>query len=175
MHSPRGALPPTSGDILRPTPQPCAMKTTAAILVLSSFLPAAARAADPPSLAVADVSVFVGNSGSTTLTFVVRRFSTGGSGRAVPPPPRVRSSVTVTVAGGTATAGSDFRAVATATHDFSASDVEKKIDVTVIGDANAERDETLTLTLSSPNGATIADGTAIGTILNDDLPALTVR
>ena len=40
--------------------------------------------------------------------------------------------------------------------------------VQVSGDTAVEANETLTLTLSSPSGATIADGTAIGTITNDD-------
>ena len=45
------------------------------------------------------------------------------------------------------------------------------------GDATVEANETLTLTLASPSGATIADGTAIGTITNDDgapLPAISI-
>jgi chitinase len=40
--------------------------------------------------------------------------------------------------------------------------------VAVNDDAMAEPDETLTLTLSSPTGAVLADGTATGTVIDDD-------
>ena len=40
--------------------------------------------------------------------------------------------------------------------------------MTVNGDRVAEPDETLRVVLSAPSGADIADGEAIGTILNDD-------
>jgi thermitase len=43
------------------------------------------------------------------------------------------------------------------------------IGVTINGDTTVEPPETFTVTLSSPVGATIADGSATGTILNDDI------
>ena len=49
--------------------------------------------------------------------------------------------------------------------------------MTVNGDTTVEANETLPVNLSTPNGATIADGTAIGTITNDDtapLPTLSI-
>ena len=42
----------------------------------------------------------------------------------------------------------------------------------VTGDTIYETDETFTLTLSNPTGATITTGTATGTIVNDDLRPL---
>jgi chitinase len=53
------------------------------------------------------------------------------------------------------------------------------IHVDILGDSVAEADETFTVLLSSPVGATIADGSGTGTITNDDgagpvLPGLSV-
>ena len=42
------------------------------------------------------------------------------------------------------------------------------VHVDIKGDVLAEGNETFTVNLSNPAGATIADGTAIGTIVNDD-------
>jgi chitinase len=43
------------------------------------------------------------------------------------------------------------------------------INVTVNGDATLEGNETFQVQLSAPVGATIADGTGLGTIVNDDI------
>jgi len=45
------------------------------------------------------------------------------------------------------------------------------IPVTVLGDTTVEPTETFTVTLTSPTNAVLADGTATGTITNDDVPA----
>lgn len=71
---------------------------------------------------------------------------------------------------GTATAGSDFVA-ASGTLTFAAGETTKTIQVSAIGDATVEADETFTVTLSTPTGATLATATATGTVLNDDHPA----
>ena len=44
----------------------------------------------------------------------------------------------------------------------------KTFTVTINGDTASEADETFTVNLSNPVGATIADGQAMGTITNDD-------
>ena len=78
---------------------------------------------------------------------------------------------TVTVdyatADGTATAGEDYTA-ADGTLSFAAGETEKTIAVALLDDAKDEGEETFTLTLSNASGATIADGQAIGTIVNSD-------
>ncbi len=78
-------------------------------------------------------------------------------------------SVTVqyATADGTATAGSDYTPVS-GTLTFNAGETSKSITVTVLGDTQYEADETFLLNLSSPSGATIAVGQAVGTIRNDD-------
>ena len=64
------------------------------------------------------------------------------------------------LADGTATAGSDYVA-RSGTITFAAGETQKTISVTVNGDKVAELNETLALRLSSPSGATIADGAAV--------------
>ena len=77
---------------------------------------------------------------------------------------------TVTVAyatsDGTATAGDDYTATS-GTLTFAAGDREKTVSVPVLVDNHDEGSETMTLTLSGPSGAAIADGEATGTITND--------
>ena len=67
----------------------------------------------------------------------------------------------------TAVAPSDYAAKST-TLTFNPGKVTKLFQVTVNGDTSFEPDETFTVTLSNPSGATIADGEATGTITNDD-------
>ena len=119
-----------------------------------------------PTLSVADATVTEGNSGTSDLAFTVTL-----SAAATSP-----VTVAYATANGTATAGSDYAASA-GTLTFAAGETSKVVHVQVTGDTAVEANETLTLTLSSPNGATIAHGTATGTIVNDDtapLPTLSI-
>src|SRR5262249_33506902 len=68
---------------------------------------------------------------------------------------------------GTATAGSDYTATS-GTLNFAAGETAKTITVKVNGDQTVESNETVNVTLSNPTGATIATGSAVGTITNDD-------
>ena len=47
--------------------------------------------------------------------------------------------------------------------------LSQQVQVSVTGDTAVESNETFTLTLSNPVSATIADGSALGTITNDDV------
>ena len=79
------------------------------------------------------------------------------------------ASGTVTVdyatSDGTATAGADYTATS-GTLRFAAGQTSKTVSVTVLDDAHDDGGETVTLTLSNPSGAYLADGTATGTIEN---------
>ncbi|MXW34870.1 MAG: hypothetical protein F4Z60_04590, partial [Chloroflexi bacterium] len=65
----------------------------------------------------------------------------------------------------TAVAPGDYTATS-GTLTFAAGEVEKTVSVPVIADALDEGDETMTLTLSGPSGAYLADAEATGTIHN---------
>ncbi|MEX2459483.1 MAG: Calx-beta domain-containing protein [Actinomycetota bacterium] len=81
------------------------------------------------------------------------------------------STQTVTVqfatAGGTATEGTDYKKK-TGTLTFQPGQTVKTVAISVIGDSLDEANESFTVTLSDPTSATIADGQAIGTIVDDD-------
>ena len=87
--------------------------------------------------------------------------------------PAGEQTVTVSygTAGGTATEGADYDG-ASGTLTFAPGDTEKIISVQTREDETDEPDETFTVTLSNPNGATIQDGTATGTIADDDIRPL---
>ena len=69
---------------------------------------------------------------------------------------------------GTATAGADYTAKR-GTLTFAPGETSKTVEVPVIDDAHNESSETMTLTLSNPSGAYLADAEATGTITNTDL------
>ncbi|MGB0963913.1 MAG: Calx-beta domain-containing protein, partial [Mycobacterium sp.] len=113
--------------------------------------------ATPPAVSIADLSVVEGDGQHSHFMFVTTldKAST--------------ESVTVNyaTADDTAVAGSDYSATS-GTITFTPGVTTQLVHVDVHGDTVAESSETFTVTLSSPSGATIADGTAIGTITDDD-------
>jgi chitinase len=114
---------------------------------------------DLPALSVADATVIEGDAGTVVLKFVV----TLSAASATP------VTVNFATADGTALAGSDY-AARSGTLTFAAGETRKVVKVTVSADALAESDELMRLVLSGASGATILDGTATGTIVDDDTP-----
>ncbi|MBX9748047.1 MAG: cellulase family glycosylhydrolase [Roseococcus sp.] len=118
----------------------------------------------PPSLTISDAQLTEGHSGTNQMLFTVALSRAAASA----------VSVTYATQAGTATGGSDFTAKS-GTLSFAAGEMSKTIAVTVRGDTMAEADEGFSLLLGTATGATIADGTGLGTILNDDvLPTLSI-
>jgi hypothetical protein len=115
-----------------------------------------------PSISIGDVSQLETNAGTTTFVFNVSLSNP--------------SSQTITVdyatANASATAGSDYASDAN-TLTFAPGVTMLQVNVTVTGDTSNEPDETFTVTLSNPANASILDGTATGTIQNDDSPTPT--
>ena len=112
---------------------------------------------DPPTVSVDDFRALEGNSGTTAFSFTVRL--SAASSKAI--------SVTATTAPNTATAGSDYTHT-TGPISFAAGETQKTFVVSVVSDTAVEPDETFFVNLSAPTNATIGDGQATGTILNDD-------
>ncbi len=111
-----------------------------------------------PSLSIGDVSAAEGNTGTTTMSFPVTLSAAG--------------TQVVTVRYATTDGSASFRddyTPATGTVTFKPGVKTQTIKVAVVGDTAIEPDETFTVTLSKPSNAKIADGTATGTISNDDV------
>ena len=110
----------------------------------------------------ADVdSVEEGDSGPRTITYTVTR-----SGDTTGP-----ASVAWSITAGTADAADFLNGVLpSGTVEFGANETSKTFQIQVNGDTDIEPDETFTVTLSNPNGASIAGGgrSATVSILNDD-------
>ena len=103
----------------------------------------------------------------------VKEGAVGGGAKAVfalslSAPSAVPVTVAYSTADGTAVAGSDFTATS-GTVTFAPGATKAEVSVAVIGDATTESSETFTLVLSAPQGATLAQATAVGTILDDDI------
>lgn len=112
-----------------------------------------------PAASIGDASTPEGNSGTTLMSFPVTLSGPSASTVTV-------NWATSSPRGG-ATAGADYVA-ASGTVTFAPGDVSETIGVAVVGNTIQEPDEPFNIALSNPVNATIADGTATGTILNDD-------
>ena len=110
-----------------------------------------------PSLSINNVSQAEGNSGTTNVTFTVTLAYAG------------TQTVTVNYAtsDGTATAPGDYTGTS-GTLTFSPGITIQTVTVPVIGDIQAEPDETFAVTLSNATNAAILTAQGIGTIVNDD-------
>ena len=82
-------------------------------------------------------------------------------------PSREEVTVDVRTSGGTATSGTDFRAESKTLTFPANSRGAQGLYVIVYDDQDSEPDETFTVTLTNPVGATLGDATATGTILDD--------
>jgi parallel beta-helix repeat protein len=111
----------------------------------------------PPALSIADSSLAEGDSGSTEMVFIV----------SLSAPAETTINVQYGTGGSTATPKVDYNA-ASGILTFSTGQSSKTINVSILGDEDVENNETLMVTLSNAFNATIADGIATGTILDDD-------
>jgi hypothetical protein len=119
---------------------------------------------DPlPAITISEISTTEGNSGAHTAFFTATLSN-----------PSFQSiSVTLTTADGTAGAPSDYIAK-TSNVTFSPSVVSATFGVVINGDTKSEPNETFFINLTNPTNATIARAQAVGTIIDDDAPALVV-
>ncbi len=121
----------------------------------------------PPTLSVNDPS-FSETNNTSTNRFTVSL--SAASGKTI----TVRYDIT-----GTATAGTDFTSPTTGTLTFSATPTTptvttQPLPITVVADTVDELNETLVLTLSDATNATIAKPTGTATIIDDDVPTISI-
>jgi hypothetical protein len=115
-----------------------------------------------PTLAINDVSVTEGNSGTVNATFTVTLSP-------------VNASQTVTVdfatANGSATTANNDYTAASGMLTFAPSMSTQTITVPVVGDMVVENNETFVINLSNAVNAALGDAQAIATIATDDIPS----
>ncbi|MBM3835837.1 MAG: DUF11 domain-containing protein [Verrucomicrobia bacterium] len=110
-----------------------------------------------PTLTIADASVVEGNSANTNVLVNVR----------LSKPVRQTVAVGYSSSNGTATAGSDYSALAGMLF-FPPGETNQTIDALVLGDREVEPDETFAIHLNNATNAVIARRQAEVTIVNDD-------
>ena len=110
-----------------------------------------------PTLSIANASKVEGTGTDPTIRFTV----------SLSQPSATTVTVAFATANGTAVAPGDYVAKS-GTLSFSPGETSKRVTVRVKADSLNEPNETFTVVLSGPSGATIADGTAVGTIVDDD-------
>ena len=121
----------------------------------------------PPNLTINDVTVTEGNSGTTTATFTVSLSA---------PAPSTDITFDIATQNNTATtANSDYAAKTLTSQIIPAGQQTYTFTVTVNGDVAIENDETFFVNVTNVSGATLLDGQGVGTIQNDDLPALSIN
>jgi chitinase len=118
----------------------------------------------PPTIAIGDISVTEGNSGTANATFPVTLSA----------PSSFSVTVGYTTVNGTATASGDY-STRSGTVTFNPGVTSQSILVPVVGDNVNEPQETFVVNLSGPGNATIADAQATGTIVDNDTVSLSIN
>ena len=119
---------------------------------------------DGTGLSIDAVSMNEGADGATTnMAFTVSTIPPSSSGITY-------DWAATSESGNTATAGTDYTAVSGTGESIATNATSDTINVPIIGDIDPELDETFTLTLSNPTGASLIVSSVTGTITNDDVP-----
>ncbi|MBV8858061.1 MAG: DUF4214 domain-containing protein [Acidobacteria bacterium] len=114
---------------------------------------------DPlPTIAVDDINVTEGDSGTKLATFTVTR--TGLTDRFI--------NFTARTSDGSAAAGEDYLALTPTTFQLSPSAASTTVSVSVLGDTIIEPDKSFALLLTSPVNASVADGSGVCVIKDND-------
>lgn len=133
--------------------------------------PAPTEATDPANAPAPTAAFGIGaltlskNEGSDGLTdFLFKIYRTDGTGEA---------TIDVTVNAGTADADDfQFGVLPSGPITFADGVTEATVVVKVVGDKQFEADETFSVTITAPEGATVLSATASATIINDDEDAI---
>jgi uncharacterized protein len=119
-----------------------------------------------PVMSVADVSLAEGNSGTTAFTFTLTLNQPAGAGGV---------GFEISTSDGTATAGSDYAALAATPMSIAEGDDSASVTIDVVGDGDNEADETFFVDVANVTGALPASLQATGTILSDDFNVVPVH
>ncbi len=125
--------------------------------------PVSLSARVPPTASIGDAELVEGDSGTSSMIFTVTLSS----------PAEEVVTIAYASVSGTAIAGEDFIAVNDVV-SFAIAETEATIAMPIIGDRLDEGHESFRVILTDPVGATLVVAEAVGTILDDDTPRLSV-
>jgi len=117
----------------------------------------AGAAAGPPTVSIAPATTPEGNTGTTSLNFLVTLSHQAD----------VAVNVDFATGDGTAVAPGDYSALGD-TLVIPPGDTSGTVAIEIVGELAVEADETFTVTLSNPVNATLGTAVATGTVVNDD-------
>jgi Tol biopolymer transport system component len=120
----------------------------------------------PPLLSIDHATQTEGNISTGTFAFTVSLSKPALAGGVM---------FDIATSDGTAGAGTDYVAKSLTSQVIPAGEQTYTFDVTINGDTMVESDETFFVDIRNVVGATILDGHGVGTIENDDTPALTIN
>uniref|UniRef100_UPI0024DF5FBC ExeM/NucH family extracellular endonuclease n=1 Tax=Rhabdaerophilum sp. SD176 TaxID=2983548 RepID=UPI0024DF5FBC len=127
----------------------------------------AASGGNVAQVSIGDVAIVEGDAGTSTMTFTVTRSDNEGA-----------FTVDYATSDGSASSGTDYLAGAGTVTFTVGGALIQTVSITLNGDTDVEANEILNVTLSNlsniSGSAVISDGTAIGTITNDDLAPVTL-
>ncbi len=128
---------------------------------------------DPPTLSINSQTVTEGDSGGKALEFTVTLSALSGKDVTVDYADASTDNDPNTVSG-TATSGTDYRAITGATLPVEAGILRSSFAIEVTGDVLDEVNETIVIALSNAANATIATATGTATITDDDGPTVSI-
>lgn len=120
---------------------------------------------DTRSIAINDVTITEGDSGTSNVTMTVTL--TGNTASVILP-------FTITTGAGTATAGTDYTAQSNVAYTIAAGASSKTFTIPIVGDTTVESSETFNVTLASSVSGLVGDGTGLVTINDNDKYTLTL-
>jgi serine protease len=121
---------------------------------------------DVPALSIGDVTLVEGQSGPTRLAVFTATLSKASAATV--------SFTVATTGAGSATAHDDYGVLAPTTVTIAPGQLSRTFSVNVYPDTRVERTETFVVSASGVTAATVADGSAMATIVTDDMPSLSI-
>ena len=113
-----------------------------------------------PALSINDVSLAEGDSGTTSMAFTVSLSAPAGPGGV---------SFDIATADGTATSPGDYLARSLVGQVIPQGQTSASFAVQIVGDTVMEPEESFLVNVGNVTGANVADGTGVGTIIDDDI------
>ncbi len=113
-----------------------------------------------PALSIDDVSLAEGDAGTSSMVFTVSLSAAAGPGGV---------SFDIATADGTATAPGDYIARSLAGQAIPQGQSSATFAVQIVGDTVMEAEESFLVNVTNVAGANVADGTGVGTIVDDDI------